>query len=427
MIFRALAAPQGHEREAASATSFRHDLVIELPRRLAVDLVADGIDDTWAPSEAGLLLYPFPNHATAYRFALVNTSAVERDVSLDIYCTDTPSASAPPRGDVTASVADQYLARVGRGALVAHVDKLVLPATGERVDVPFPPPGAAAKAPASAEPPPPPSLSPVLAVVIIDHGSNRRAVKTIEILTQRPARYLRAKAEYDPLRRRLDMVFRAVKPGALPADGARIVAAPQLPESEELYRADATLHNGSPEATLHVEVPRDMTDVYPVAVEVDGFARAFCFDVTTRANSPVTVPEVSRAAIRILKPKAGALFGPQATDVPVEMEVDVPHGLRCWTARTASKSASTRTATGCSSTKKPVRITSDRQVDLDGRRARPARPLRRGHEGEGPQAQAAAARAPRAAGEHPGAASCCRLRSSGASRWKWSSTIASPC
>jgi hypothetical protein len=377
VVFRAIAAPASEATSGPPIANqpflIRHDLIVQLPRRLPVDLVVEGIADTWHSTETGLALYPFPNHSTAYRFFLTNTAAVEREVSLDIYRTETPGASLPPRGDVPAAIAKEYLSRVGAGVPLAHIDKIMLPANGERLAVPFPPPGKAAKpegapkpdeaAKPAAGPPEPPALSPVLAVVITDHASNRQAVRKVDILTQRPARYLRAAAEYDPLRRRVEFVFRPMKPSALPADGVRIVAEPDVQETQDLYHADALLRQGAEETLLHVEVPRDMTEIYPIIVQVDGFARAFRYEVATRSSTITPLAEMSRAAIRITKPKAGALYGPATTEVPVDLQVDVPRGLLLDDSNCVEVGIDTNRDRELDH-KETVRLTSDRQVDL---------------------------------------------------------------
>ena len=50
----------------------RRELTAALPHRFSVDMVADGIADSWQSHDSVLTLYPYPNRATPYSLCLVN-------------------------------------------------------------------------------------------------------------------------------------------------------------------------------------------------------------------------------------------------------------------------------------------------------------------------------------------------------------------
>ena len=84
-----------------------------MPHRFSVDMVADGIADSWQSHDSVLTLYPYPNRATPFTLCLVNAGPAERIVDLEILRVANAAALPPPRGDVDRAAAQQYLAGIG--------------------------------------------------------------------------------------------------------------------------------------------------------------------------------------------------------------------------------------------------------------------------------------------------------------------------
>jgi hypothetical protein len=206
------------------------------------------------------------------------------------------------------------------------------------------------------------ALPDVLLAVITDRSTLRCTVKRIKILTQRPARYLEPRVEYDPQAGRVEITVRATAP--LPAAGVAI-ACESLPAGtgQRRSRAAATLLPSASEAQLRLEVPPDAGARLAVLVHADGFERAFRFDVPLDAPARLTVPESRTVNVQILEPPAGKAFGPEPAEIKVALAADLPPnaldtgncsievGVDADRDRTLRKDPS-------------IRLTSDRQVDL---------------------------------------------------------------
>ena len=77
------ATPGWPSAPSTDADDVRRELTVVLPHRLSVDLVAEGIADSWRSEDAVLTLYPFPNRTTPYTLYLVNAGSAERTVDLE--------------------------------------------------------------------------------------------------------------------------------------------------------------------------------------------------------------------------------------------------------------------------------------------------------------------------------------------------------
>jgi hypothetical protein len=348
----------------------RRDLMVMLPHLQSVDLVADGIADSWRSEDSVLTLYPFPNRTTPYTLYLVNSGAAECTVDLELLRADNP-ASLLPRGDVSAGVVDDYLAHLGAASLL-KIEKIVVPSGRQRVPIPFlaaakPPKPPAADKPEAAAPKPSlkdAPLSPTLLAVLTDRGTSRRVIIPIEIFTQRPARYVCPRVEFDPERRRVDIVVQPIKPSAIPPEGVWIEGqAEQAASVEGQHPSGAWLRPPATETTVHVEVPRDVGALLPMHVNIDGFDRAFRYEVPTGATSRTPVPESSRVGAKILEPRPGTCFGPKTSEVPVSLQIDAPHGLLLDGKSFIEVGIDTNRDRELRH-KETVRLTSDRQVEL---------------------------------------------------------------
>ena len=366
-------------RAVSRSDEARHDLTAELPRRLSVDLVAEGLSGSWQASATGLVLYPFPNRITTYKLYLVNSSAQEKQVDLELLRMKNPTAAVLPQGEVNAATAEEYLAQVGVAGRLAKIAKLMVPSGGKRFAIPFGPedadkPKAAAEGgekskahapePAPAEKEKAPPLSTVLLARITDVATSRQALRTIELFTQRPGRYVRVALQYDPQRRRADILVRPVPLAVLPPDGVWIECAPDLPWAVETpHRQGATLRPSATEALLHMEVPPNAGSMFPILVNVDGFQRAFRFEVPAKVRSETAVPESNGARVRILEPKAGMAYGPLVNELSVALAVDVPHGQLLDGTNCVEVGYDTHRDLDLAHSQS-LRLTSDRQVDL---------------------------------------------------------------
>jgi hypothetical protein len=224
-------------------------------------------------------------------------------------------------------------------------------------------PDAKTKTPPATQPPEEAiQLPDVLLAVITDCASGRRTIQRIEILTQRPARYVQPRVEYDPQAGRVDITVQAT--GPLPPQGVSIACEARRPEpGQPRARAVATLQPSAAETQLHLEIPPDAGPVCTILVDADGFERAFRFEVPTDAASRTVVPQSNAVHVRILEPESGKAFGPDPMAIDVALAVDVPQA--------AVRDGRTSVEIGVDANRdrtlqgdESLLLTSDRQVDL---------------------------------------------------------------
>jgi len=379
LVIRAVGGPRLEDSGQAEAGQARcdwtsHDVTVELAQRPSVDLIVKGTVESWQPTKTGYVLHPFPNQITPYKLLLVNSDLEERVVDFEIVTTNDLDEALPPPGEASAATATAYLASAGAFDSVAKAEKFVVPPGNLPVAIPLATiPGAAPKddpkptTPAEqlAEPAKEPMvLSQRLLAVITDRMSGRRTIRSIEILPQRPARYVDTQVQYDPRRRQVEVRVRAVNPAALLNKRISITCRTEQTEAgfgSHIRRG--TLLPPATEIQLSVAVPPDAGPIFPLLLDIDDFERAFRFEIPTDATSVTTVPESNRRGIRILNPLEGAVYGPRSEKVAATLQVDLPQGMLMDETSSVEVGLDVnrdRTLQG----EESLRLSSDRQVDL---------------------------------------------------------------
>ncbi|MCL4204040.1 MAG: hypothetical protein KJ000_16175 [Pirellulaceae bacterium] len=351
-------------RAVCDAGVSRHDLVVGLPASPDLDLRVEGLRDAWRWTESDLTLYPFPNQSTSYQLYLVNPGNKARLIDFRLLPAPRARLAAPPPGEVAADVGSDYLARVEAAEAVLAQPRVVVDAGAARVPlVLLPPvPEDGAKPPAGAEAPEPTALPSVLLAVATDTVTGRMTIRRIEIMVQRPSRYVEPRVQYDPQVGRVEIV---VRPAAtLPPGGVSIVALPPPSADGEVRgRATALLNPGMAETRLQLDVPPDADAVFPFTIDVDDFARAFRYEIPARAAARTAVSASREVRVRIVEPVANKSFGPKPEPIDMSLEVDIPYALLHDGSTTLEVGVDVdrdRTFLG----EESLRVTSDRLVDL---------------------------------------------------------------
>ncbi len=352
-------------RAVCDAGMVRRDCDVDLPSTPALELVVDGLPESWQLSENDLILYPFPNRTTPYQLYLVNPGGAARPVDFQLLPASKARLLSPPPGEVAADVAAEYLARVEASAALLGCKELLVPAGGRRLPIPMLPPAAAAgeaKPAAGAEAPAPTPLPPVLLAVCTDSTSGRKMIRRLEILAQRPGRYVEPRVEYDPEIGRVEIVVRPT--ALLPAGGVSLACTPPPTTDGEIRGRDtALLLPGAAETRLHLEVPPDAGPAFPFTIDVDEFARAFRYDVPTGAAARTVVTASRAVQVRIVEPPADRCFGPEPPAIDVSLQVDIPYAVLrdgVGTLEIGVDADRDRTLQG----EESIQVNSDRQVEL---------------------------------------------------------------
>lgn len=313
-------------RAVCQSQVVRHDCTVDLPRSPDLDLQIEGLRDTWQWTENEWKLYPFPNRTTAYQLYLVNPGTSARTVDFQLLPAPRASAVAAPPGEVAAEVADDYLAQVKASDAVLLHREIVVPAGGARVPITLLPPAPENGAEPGGEAEAPTPLPPVLLAIATDTATGRKTIRRLEILVQRPSRYVEPRVQYDPQTGRVEILVRPL--AAVPPAGISIACLPPPSADGEIRgRATALLQPGAAETRLHIQVPPDAGPIFPVTIDVDDFERAFRYEVATTAVVPTVVPPSHQVRVRIVEPKAGECFGPEPEAIEASLQVDIPSAV----------------------------------------------------------------------------------------------------
>ncbi len=328
---------------ATAAAYVRHEVEVRLPLPETVDLAVRGVSASYAPTESGVMLHAFPNRPTEYQFGLINSTAVDRVVDLDLLSPAKQPTAALPLSAVPAGEVADTLNRLEPLLTLASVKGMRVPAGGEFVPLPFPlPPGVkeapkvtpkdaanpadAAAPPAAPDPkkPPPIPLPQGMLAVITDRQTKLQTIRRIEIAPQRPRRFVQARVGYNLDSQQLSIRVTPQDRAMIPPEGIRIRAelVGALPRGVK-SQLEGELKPPAYEAALFSNLPSDGGGTMTVLVHVDGYPRAFVFNVPLGVSS-ANLPEADLLDIRMRAPTNGKSFAAPIRTVPIEFQVDAP-------------------------------------------------------------------------------------------------------
>ena len=356
----------------------RHQSEIVLPFPDVLELQVTGTPNSWTQSDERIVLHPFPNRTTEYQFRLKNRGEQPRTVGIELLVLKRSVSIPVPRTALSASDAADLLQRFLPATRVATIPEMSLPA-GESLLLPFPLPpegpgpsktgeettddagknGGAGSASAGQPPPPVPYG---MLLVVTDIGTERKTIKRIDLVPQRPRRFLRADVGYSLDRERIEVRITPQNRELIPPGGVSVRCEFDPPLADgTAAKLDGTIKAPDYETTLFAEVPEDRHRVVTVRLSVDGYPRAFVYHVPCDVSSR-NLPEVAGLLeARIVSPQEGTAFPVPSGSIPVELQIDAPPGSLenggdyVWVGIDADRD---RVLDGES----PVHLSSDRQV-----------------------------------------------------------------
>jgi hypothetical protein len=281
---------------------------VALPSLGELELVVQAPEGTPQPTrlqQGTITLHPFARGQTSFNFLVRSGATSQRKVHYELF------ALAPPGPELA------------RSAMPFFQGVVDVPAGGAAVPLPLkaapsaPTPPAAAPRQASPTPAKDESVSIAHGLVcrLRDAVDPSRASQTrIEVAVQHPSRYLLPIARYDLTRKRIVIDLQAKQGALLPADGSQVVW--KAPGLQGKFAAQVLA--GSP-ADLYADVEPTRRTL-PVHLDVDGYPRAFIFNVP--CDIPGIVPQelTNLHDLRIVEPQDGQVIR-QDPDKPTKIDV----------------------------------------------------------------------------------------------------------
>lgn len=288
-----------------------------------------------------LRLRPFPNRVTDYRFELVNHSGRKRKVQVQIFGMEQPLGE---RGGPRQSPLDT-LGNPRPGVQKICELPLELPAEATAIPIVVPPPAPPskeakpeAKEPKEPkEPPPVPVTSGVVCMVRDVEQPQREWVHWLDFVPLAPKDYLDVNVSYDAARQQIEIQVEPrdtdgdgrpnpeILPPLSPEESIEIVwdTAGSLPPDTEMNNR-AAISPPNYRARLFAHAPPRPDKIVWVWLTVDGYPRAFVYQVHCDRDRQSIERERSLARVQITAPQPGKAFRSPLERLPVEFQVDAP-------------------------------------------------------------------------------------------------------
>ena len=166
-----------------------------------------------------------------------------------------------------------------------------------------------------------------LLVVMTDRDIKQRTIRYVGLTVQRPRRYLQPRIGYDPERERITIHIAPVDRRLLPAGNIRIRATVQgdVPPGAQI-QLEAEVNAEQTEAQLFAPVPADRQRTVQLVLEVDGYPRAFVYDVPCWSAADDIPEKADLMDVQITGLPQGRVYGMPAGNIPVQLRVDAPAG-----------------------------------------------------------------------------------------------------
>jgi hypothetical protein len=277
---------------------------------------ADPCIDNDPKDNSDFRLHPFSNRTTSYRFALVNRSAREKKVQVQLLALpvqfEKHSVDWQEPWDSTGGL------RPGFRPLSQPVE-MTMPADSAPIAIPFPEPKVE-QTPKEGQKSGP-TKDKGAAPVVLPCGfvcairdtveKTQKWVKRVEIVPLRPTAYLRPEVRYESGRGRISIFVRPINAMRLPflseEDPIQVSLDTEgLNPNGGTYQAKIT--DAESTASLSANVPHNLHDKVVVHLTVDGYPRAFTYTVPLDRDYPSIDRERSLCNVQILSPRQNTIY-----------------------------------------------------------------------------------------------------------------------
>jgi hypothetical protein len=311
----------------------RFETTVQLPAPKRIRLKSEGPGDTWSETEEGIVLFPWPNRTTDFRIGLSNESGETKVLSIDLFACLENQSTFLPDGFLNDEISNRIADRIGELEKIASVPELTLNEGTSTQWLPIldaagrVPQGT--KAPVASDSPTGDGSASIhhgIVVVLTDKKTNEKCWRRIDCRIRHPRSYLEPTVRYDAVSERITMRFKSSNGESLFSDGIPVKARIRepLPRGTEMKLEGTVI--GRDELELYCQVPETAPRVLTMEVDVDGYPRAYVFEVPcwqTKTNIPLS-SDLQR--IEIVEPSPGTSIGPESKSQSVILKIDAIPG-----------------------------------------------------------------------------------------------------
>ena len=320
-------------------STVRYECAVHVPIPETIELLIDGPAQSWTATTSGFQLHPFPNNRTAFQL-LVQNDGLPRILDLELFPLERQLPAPLPTGLLSKDLSERFLRNLTLGPKLAAVTGLKFEGDGRPHAIPL-----------TGPPPPDPDKPPIEAksgvmtgiadlpfgalLIITEPANGTKIIKHLEFLPQRPRRYVTSRVEYQPESQLLNIAIRR-RDNAKSA--SRIKVGCQLKSlsvaTPEARRVIGEIAKDELETQFTLPVPIGAQGL-TLAIDVDGYPRAFRYQISSRLPAGEVGEDLGSLAIRASLPDSTALFACPRKFVNANVEIDapldsLPEGLGYW-------------------------------------------------------------------------------------------------
>ncbi|MDG2468071.1 MAG: hypothetical protein P8M80_02220, partial [Pirellulaceae bacterium] len=280
------------------------------------------------PDFSRINLHPFPNQTADYDLFLQNKSSQTRKVSMQILAPSKPVDLSLPGGEVSKVELKGVLSSAGGMRVLFQSPEWDMPAASGLIRVPTPVAPKETKGGAPEKPtkePPEVSVRHGLLAVLTDSVSLKSQIWRFDFMPQKPNRFLEVVADYDAARERVGIRVWSPRAHAIPGDGHEVVCEFKSPlplSAQSLLRGRVTKDKRQLE--LFADVATSVDRVETVYMHVDGYPRAFIFQIPCQRSRVDIFPSTNEMNMFIELPVAGKSYKAPVDEIDVSFRVDLP-------------------------------------------------------------------------------------------------------
>ncbi|QGJ71671.1 Hypothetical protein PBC10988_33780 [Planctomycetales bacterium 10988] len=312
---------------------YLYSVQMEMPKPDVAEIQLADASFYWSRTNQGIVVYPYPNQSSTFTFELKNLTEKPGEVKVEAWALPLRNATDGPQIVWPFDDEGDLMDGVPPLTKLTEIPLVSLPPRGGTVPIAFAGLGLDTPDPNAPKPENPPEplkkvmVSQGMVFVITDLERDRKITQRVDLSPQRPRRYLQPQVSYNNRAGRIEI--RAEITGSdrdlVPKDGISLAWNPegQLPTGA-ITQLTGTIKDPDYKTYLFAEVPPDPRKVVTVQLEVDGYPRAFTYQVRCGATQLNIPPENDLRRLQLVTPKDGAAYQAPRDTIPVQLQVDAP-------------------------------------------------------------------------------------------------------
>lgn len=291
------------------------------------ELIVERGNRSLTSDENGLRLTPYPNRMNSFRLGFFNQSPDQRRLSVQAFAVDSQT-TIDSSSDLDDLINDQPpLMTMDLDPIAAMGATYWKPNPAETAKVAKDPAKTTEKADESSGRQKFVRNLEALLFVLRDLDSGQVTLRKLSFAVQRPRRFVRPKVGFNAGRGRIEVEVSANRADLLP-DGAPVVVNCHLRGAKAAQTRGKLQDVLSPNkltASLFIDIPPGSFQTEELLIDIDGYPRAFRFDVPCGKHSS-DLPEIYDRVDVHVKAGSGDRFLSAVDELPLTVAVDAPAG-----------------------------------------------------------------------------------------------------